>query len=53
MKGDDRVINTRVQRTTTIEFTTITVDPALWWVAFGLIDPRLLHDACWDGEAIR
>lgn len=41
--------------TTSIEVTLTEVNPAVLWMMFGphAVRADLLHDACWDGEAIR
>lgn len=53
LPGDDRTIITVGQRTTSFEVTLIDVNPALPWLLGRIVNPTLLHDACWDGEAIR
>lgn len=45
------MINTRQTRTMSIECSVISLNPALWWIGFGIIRPELIHDACWDGES--
>ncbi|AKF14646.1 hypothetical protein AVJ28_gp77 [Mycobacterium phage Baee] len=53
MKGDDRVISAKARRTSHLDVKLVDIQPCLWWLAFGTIRPEMLHDACWDGEAIR
>ncbi|QBI96437.1 hypothetical protein SEA_DONNY_79 [Mycobacterium phage Donny] len=53
LPGDDRVIKTTGRYTHHLDVKLVDIQPCLWWLAFGTIRPELLHDACWDGEAIR
>ncbi|AYB70619.1 hypothetical protein SEA_SERENDIPITOUS_78 [Mycobacterium phage Serendipitous] len=47
------IIDLTRPRETSFEVQLTYVHPAIWWLAFNTIRPDMLHDACWDGEAIR
>jgi hypothetical protein len=52
MRGDDRTIRTTGSYSVSIKVELEHVNPAIWWL-LGIVRPELLHDATWDGEAIR